>query len=67
MKDGIKLRNKSKEMTEKCQFVEVAADACFLNAGELAERLRFHFLIWSIYESLWFWYVLQSSQQVVQE
>ena len=45
MKDGIKLRNKSKEMTEKCQFVEVAADACFLNAGELAERLRFHFLI----------------------
>lgn len=27
MKDGIKLRNKSKKMTEKCQLVEVATDA----------------------------------------
>lgn len=27
VKDGIKLKNKSKRMTEKCQFVEVATDA----------------------------------------
>ena len=27
VKDGIKLRNKSKKMTEKCQFVEKAPDS----------------------------------------
>lgn len=42
VKDGMALRNQSKKMTEKCQFVEVATDALCPEWSELAEH---HFVI----------------------
>lgn len=39
VKDGTKLRNKSKKMTEKCQFVEEALDSWLPECGRLAELL----------------------------
>lgn len=39
VKDGTKLRNKSKKMTEKCQFVEEALDSWLPECGRLTELL----------------------------
>lgn len=45
VKDGIKLRNKSKEMTENASLRRWLQTPGFLSARKLAELASFHFLI----------------------
>lgn len=55
MKDGIKLRNKSQEMTENASLWRWLQTPGFLSASKLAELARFHFLIESTEGNLVFW------------
>lgn len=66
MKDGIKLRNKSQEMTENASLWRWLQTPGFLSASKLAELVSFHFLIESTEGNLVFWPVHQSSQRAAE-